>query len=327
MRRFVTLAVLLLFTVPFGVSISGCSKAAVATFCNGQNSGVVVGQTTTLDLEPRLTGISLNQGQIGSVSGPSAKDCKGTSTNVTNVVYGSTDITLVDVVPQTGRLCAGTWNRQTGGGIPDYTVCTPTTRSGTAFITASSEGVTSNPLPVYVHPVVTSILLGPPSTNCKTDPASNCYDTSQVNGTCLSTPISVKAYDGNSCLSQGSSAQLVARAFKGTDVTAASNNISCLVLHLPPTVHRADPSRLDDAPNWTDLCESEHLADFGCDREGYQGCAHHQRAVGIRLHDPDDDSRKWQRNHSYFSGSSGYHGNLPAAGLQRLPFQPHRPLR
>jgi hypothetical protein len=229
MRRFVTLAVLLLFTVPFGVSLSGCSKAAVATFCNGQNSGVVVGQTTTLDLEPRLTGISLNQGQIGSVSGPSAKDCKGTSTSVTSVAYGSTDITLVDVVPQTGRVCAGTWNRQTGGGIPDYTVCTPTTRSGTAFITASSQGVTSNPLPVYVHPIVTNILLGPPSTNCSTDPASNCYDTAQVNGACLPNPIAVKAYDGNSCLSQGSSAQLVARAFKGTDVSAAGNNISCLV--------------------------------------------------------------------------------------------------
>ena len=230
MRRFVTLAVLLLSTLPFGISIAGCSKASPAQFCNGQNSGVVVGQTTTLDLEPRLTGISLNQGQIGSISSPSGKDCKGTSSSVSGVIYGSSDMTLVDVVPQTGRLCAGTWNRQTGGGIPDYTVCTPTTRQGTAFITASAEGVVSNPVPVYVHPVVTSIILGPASTNCATDPASNCIlDSTTTNGCNTSTPSAASAYTGNSCLSQGKSAQLVARTYKGTDITNPANNISCLV--------------------------------------------------------------------------------------------------
>ena len=146
MRRFVTLAVLLLFAVPFGVSISGCKKATVVDYCNGQNSGLVVGQLTTLDLEPRLTGLSLNQGQISQSSGPSGSDCKGTNVSAGAVVYASNNLSLVDVQPTTGRLCAGTWNRQTGGGIPDYTVCTPGVTSGTAFLTASSQGVSSNPI-------------------------------------------------------------------------------------------------------------------------------------------------------------------------------------
>ena len=234
MRRFFTLAVLLLFAIPFGASLSGCKKGTIVDYCNGENSGLVVGQLTTLDLEPRLTGLSLNQGQISNVSGPSGSDCKGNSASAGNPVYASSNITLVDVQPNTGKLCAGTFNRQTGGGIPDYTVCTPGTTSGTAFITASAQSVSSNPIPVYVHPIVTSILLGPPSANCAPgtagyDPASNCYNTTVLNGACMTTPLTVSAYVGDRCLSQGQAAQLVARAYTGTDITNPANNVSCLV--------------------------------------------------------------------------------------------------
>ena len=53
MRRFVTLVVLLLFTVPFGISISGCAKKTTVTYCNGGDSGPVVGQLTTITLQPK----------------------------------------------------------------------------------------------------------------------------------------------------------------------------------------------------------------------------------------------------------------------------------
>jgi len=233
MRRFVTSVVLLLFAIPFGASISGCHHAVAPTYCNGENSGVQVGQTTTLDLEPRLTGISLNQGQIGQVSQPTAKDCRGDVTGATSIIYASTNITLVDVQPTTGRLCAGTWNRNTGGGIADFTYCTAATQNGTAYLTASSSGVVSNPIPVYVHPIVTSIVLGPASTNCVTDPASNCaLDPTQANGCSTAAPVStpgVSVYTGLSCLSQGHATQLVARTFQGTNIALPANNISCLV--------------------------------------------------------------------------------------------------
>ena len=230
MRRLATLVCLLCFTIPFGVSLSGCSKNSPATFCNGQNNGVIVGQTTTLNLEPRLTGISLNAGAISRVPAPSAKDCKGTASTVGHIVFGSTNLNLVDISPADGRICAGTWNRNTGGGVPDFTTCTPTTQQGTAFVTASADGVTSNPLSVYVHPIVTSVLLGPASTDCIHDPASNCaLDAAQPNGCSVAAPSAVTSYDGNSCISQGMTAQLAARSFKGTDPLASTNNISCLV--------------------------------------------------------------------------------------------------
>ena len=228
MRRFVTFAVLIFFAIPFGVSISGCSKNVAPTYCNGQNSGVQVGQLTTLDLEPRLTGISLNQGEKGRVNSPSGKDCRGSSASTANVVYASTNIYLADVEPSTGSLCAGIWNRNTGGGIADFTVCTPTTTNGVAYVTASSDGVVSNAIPVFVHPIVTSIVLGPASTNCTTDPASNCVDLSKPSGFASGPISSGSSYDGTACLSQGQTAQLVARSYQGLG-TSAANNISNLV--------------------------------------------------------------------------------------------------
>jgi trimeric autotransporter adhesin len=224
MRRFVTLVILLLFSIPFGVSISGCSKTVAPVFCNGGDSGVTTGQVTTISLQPIVFGISLNFAEIGQLSSPGATDCKGSSASVQAYVYGTTDMTIADVQPNQGRICAGTWNRNTGGGIPDYTFCIPTNKTGTAYISASAEGVTSNPIPIFVHPVVTSIVLGGPSSNCTTDPTTACCPLTTV-GSATAPP-----YLANSCLSQGTTAQLVARIFAGTG--ANQTNISCQAGHL-----------------------------------------------------------------------------------------------
>jgi hypothetical protein len=133
-------------------------------------------------------------------------------------------MTIADVEPTSGRLCAGTWNRNSGGGIPDYTVCNPTNKPGTAFISASADGVTSNPIPIFVHPVVTSIVLGGPSSSCTTDPTTACCPLATVGA------VTAPPYLANSCLSQGKTAQLVARIFAGTG--ANQTNISCLAGHL-----------------------------------------------------------------------------------------------
>ena len=228
MRRLVSLAVLLFFAIPFGISLSGCSKGTSVIYCNGENAGLVVGQLQSLDLEPRLTGVSLNQGEIGNLNSPTGKDCKSTSVTPTNVIYSSTNMSLVDVVPATGRLCAGTWNRNTGGSIADYTFCTPGSSSGTAFVTASASGVSSNPLAVYIHPIVASIELVKPTSDCTTPGKqdSSCYSESLA-GACLPTsPVAAttQLYDGNECISQNFSAQLAAQSFDSN-----GNNISCQV--------------------------------------------------------------------------------------------------
>jgi hypothetical protein len=194
MRRFVTLSILLLSSIPFGVSISGCSHNLAPVFCNGGDSGMTTTQASTITLTPIVYGISLNYAEIGQMNTPSATDCKGSSAFVQSYTYGTTDMTIADVQPNTGRICAGTWNRNSGGGIPDYTYCNPTNKSGTAYISASADGVTSNPIAIYVHPVVTSVVMGgSPLGSCLTDPTTLCaLDATQANG--CSTQNSISAF-------------------------------------------------------------------------------------------------------------------------------------
>jgi hypothetical protein len=246
MRRLVTLVILLLFTIPFGVSISGCSKKTAAVFCNGGDTGPVVGQVVTINLQPKIFGISLNFAQIGQVGTPAAIDCKGTPSTVSNYTYatflanGQPDMTIADVQPTTGRLCAGTWNRNTGGGIADFTTCNPTNKSGTVYVVANGNGVSSNPLPIFIHPVVTNVTLGALSTDCVNDPATNCspsaFDTQTVtcaqttNGNgCCAVPVTptANAVAATGCVSQHVTSQLAARILAGN-----GSNISCQVGHL-----------------------------------------------------------------------------------------------
>ncbi|MBS1801704.1 MAG: hypothetical protein JSS95_17975 [Acidobacteria bacterium] len=240
MRRFVTLAVLLLFTLPFGVSISGCSKKTPVVFCNGGDTGPIVGQVTNITLLPRIYGISLNQGQIGQVAAPAATDCKGNSVTVNSFTYGVFDangnatLNIADVVPSgasAGRLCAGTWNRNTGGGIPDYTTCNETGNSGQVYVVASGAGANSNPLPIFIHPKVASVVLGTPTPSLACAASDAAADAAGQSSNCcqISKQATVTAdpYVGNACVSQGNTAQLVARAY---DVNGKS--ITCQVGHL-----------------------------------------------------------------------------------------------
>lgn len=255
MRRFVTLVVLLLFTLPFGMSIAGCGKKASVAFCVAGDSGPVVGQLTTVTLQPKLYGISLNFAEIGQVSSPTTADCKGSSVSVTGYTYATTDLTVADINPTTGRLCGGTWNRNSGGGIADFTTCNPTNKSGTAYITATAQGVTSNPLPVYIHPVVTSVVLGSPSTDCINDPATNCSTASAnyspasctvnpANGCCtVAPPLVATAFAANSCLSQGQTGVLAARVYAGSGNNVT--NISCQAGHLNYTPQNTSVVTID----------------------------------------------------------------------------------
>ena len=224
MRRFVTLFALLFLTIPFGLSIAGCGKKTPVTFCNG-DSGPIVGQIKTITLAPTVYGISLNAGEFGTTPSATAADCNGGAVTVSTYTWAirQQDVGLVDIVPTTGRLCAGTWNRNSAGGIPNFTVCTPAARSGTAQVTASSGGASSNALPIFVHPVVTSIIVGAPSTNCSTDLATNCCAFSTVGGT--TAPTAQVNFSGNACLSQNVTGQLAARVFAGSGNTL--QNITC----------------------------------------------------------------------------------------------------
>jgi hypothetical protein len=169
MRRFLTLVFLLCLALPAGITFSGCYRNPAGNYCNGLGYGLKNTDVYAITLQPETTGISMAFGQTRQISAPSAVTCKNASAAVTGYNYGTSNNKLVDISP-TGSMCAGTWNRNSGGGIADYTICqypNPLPDTGglpysVAYITATANSVTSNPVAVYVHAQVSSIsLVGP----------------------------------------------------------------------------------------------------------------------------------------------------------------------
>ena len=168
MRRFLTLVFLLFLALPAGITFTGCYRNPAGNYCNGV-FGLRVTDVYAITLQPETTGLSMAFGQTRQISAPSAVTCKNSAASVSSYTYGTSNNKLVDISPS-GSLCAGTWNRNSGGGIADYTICNypnplPSSAGlpfGVAYITASANSVTSNPVAVYVHPQVSSIsLVGP----------------------------------------------------------------------------------------------------------------------------------------------------------------------
>jgi hypothetical protein len=241
-RRFVGLAILLFFAVPFGLSVTGCKKALAVEYCNSSDAGPVVGQVANITLPQNLLvyGESLTYGQIGQSLSASATDCKGNAVSVSKYVYASTDgytsgtanQIYADIDPGTGRVCAGTWNRNTGGGVQDYTTCTapPTTPPNyLAYVTATAEGASSDAIPIFVHAAPNSIQIVQTSCNptatpntCATDPTT---DACPLTYTAPQPPAAI--YSGTECISQGITRRLIARV-----LDTSGNNITCQVGHI-----------------------------------------------------------------------------------------------
>jgi hypothetical protein len=186
MRRFLTLVCLLGLALPAGISISGCVRNPAGNYCNGLGYGPTLTQVTNLTLQPQIAGISLAYGQTTAILAPQATNCKGDQASIlgSSISYGTSNNQLVDIAPN-GGICAGTWNRNSGGGIADYTYCNypnplPSTKGlpyAIAYITATADSVTSNPVTVYIHAPISSI-------NLVTTPASgsapqDCYSQNQ----------------------------------------------------------------------------------------------------------------------------------------------------
>jgi hypothetical protein len=187
MRRFLTLVCLFCVAIPAGISISGCTRNPGENYCNGLGYGAKIGQLSSITLQPQTAGISLAYGQTTSIQSPAGYDCKGNSVSISSsgFSYGTTNNQIADLSPS-GNLCAGTWNRNTGGGIADYTYCyaptaQPTTNGlpyAVAYVTATADSVTSNPVAVYIHKAITSINLV--TTPLSNSTATGCYSQNQT---------------------------------------------------------------------------------------------------------------------------------------------------
>jgi trimeric autotransporter adhesin len=187
MQRLLTLVFLLCLSIPAGISISGCTRNPQANYCNGEGFGLKITSVASIILQPQTIGISLAYGQTQQLASPQAKTCKGTAASVGSYTYGTSNNQIVDISP-TGNLCAGTWNRNSGGGIPNFTVCNipnplPTTNGlpyVTAGVTATGEGVTSNQVTVYTHAQVTSVSLVLEQSATNTTPETGCLSQTQT---------------------------------------------------------------------------------------------------------------------------------------------------
>jgi hypothetical protein len=102
-----------------------------------------------------LSTISLNKGDVYQLS-PTATDKNGTAV-LAQYTFSSDTTTLLNVSTN-GSMCAGTWDT-------NFIVCTPTTANGSAKVTISTGGI-STQVTVFVHEKVDSVQIDPLGTDC-----------------------------------------------------------------------------------------------------------------------------------------------------------------
>ena len=100
-----------------------------------------------------VIGESLDYGQIGPPLSAAAYDCQHNNVSVSHFTYATTNMNNRRREPRQRHLLRRfNWNRNTGSGIPDFTICTPPASTPSvyeAFITANANGVSSNAIPIF----------------------------------------------------------------------------------------------------------------------------------------------------------------------------------
>ena len=76
MQRFLTFVVLLLLTVPVGLSLQGCANKN-SNYCNGAGYGYQKNQPVSIILQPQTTGLSVAFSQTSQLQAPTAENCNG----------------------------------------------------------------------------------------------------------------------------------------------------------------------------------------------------------------------------------------------------------
>ncbi len=171
-------------------------------------------------VSPLPARITLNPATSYSMQEGAVIQFTASAQNVTNgsinpvFTYASTNPNIVDIAPN-GGACAGSWN------APSYTVCTPA-GEGTAMVTATALGQTSEATLVFVHPPIDNIVVSimPPVNN----PPPACPNQIALPAACdIAFNTSVcQPNQPCACLSANQTETLQATAYsQGTDITAS----------------------------------------------------------------------------------------------------------
>jgi hypothetical protein len=132
--------------------------------CGGSKSA----NTTVAVVTVSPASLSLVAGQVVSLSASAANSANTTVS--TTFTFNSSNTSIATISPA-GLVCAGVWDSI-------FVVCNGLDAShnpisGTATISATAQGVTSGPVPVSVHPPVTSVTVDPA-------PAGGCFSIAQT---------------------------------------------------------------------------------------------------------------------------------------------------
>ena len=148
--------------------------------CGGSKSSSNLPTPTTVALTPATTSL-----ELGALQQFTANVSPSSTSTVP--VYTSSNPDVLSFVPAAGSVaCAGRWN-STGQ------ICSPVA-VGVAEVTATVNGVTSNPVTVYVHQHIDTItlsLLNPPT------PLPDCVTLAQVTGTQNFLDLQAHAFSNN----------------------------------------------------------------------------------------------------------------------------------
>ena len=257
MRRFVCLVILLLFTIPFGISISGCSKKSAA-------GAVLQWRRLRPRGRPGNDHYAVAKGlwRLAQLRRHRANRCalrdrlqRQLPSAVSTYTYGSTDttMTIVDVQPNTGphlRRHMEPQLRRRHRRL--HLSASPPTRAEPPPSSRARSGANSNPLPVYVHPVVTSVVLGPPcrrtvrhrsgdklQPRCVFHLADKLHHQSRQRMLHHAPGLPARPTCSNACLSQGTTGQLAARVYPDRCIAAPT---SAARSGISPTPRRLRPS-------------------------------------------------------------------------------------
>lgn len=141
--------------------------------CGGgekENPNPDVGKVSSVQLTPAT--LSLNLGEVRTSSAQALNNQN--QALLRTITFSSSNTNVANVSPA-GLVCAGKWDSA-------FINCTPA-QTGTAEITATSDGVVSNKLIVTVHERVTSVTISPASGGCVAQDATVVYTARAFSGT------------------------------------------------------------------------------------------------------------------------------------------------
>ncbi len=132
------------------------SALMLCAACGGGSKSSSSTAPASIQVSPST--LSLNQGDVLSVTATVLDANGAAATNPKSITYTSSAPTIATVSPTTGSVCGGVWDAQ-------FIVCSPG-QVGNATITATSGTITGT-MTVYVHKKVDRVVITTPTGVCK----------------------------------------------------------------------------------------------------------------------------------------------------------------